>query len=110
MKIKKGDRVKVLTGKDRGKVGEVMRAIPETGKVIVDGVNVAKRHTRATRATTQGGIIDKDMPIPVDNVAIVCPSCDKATRVGYRFDDQNRKIRMCRKCGADVPGVVRKHN
>src|SRR5687768_10938548 len=102
MKIKKGDRVRVLTGKDRGKEGEVMRAIPEKGKLIVDGVNVAKRHQRATRATTQGGIIDKDMPIPVANVAIVCTSCGKATRVGYRFDPDNNKIRICRKCGGDL--------
>ena len=102
MRIKKGDRVRVLTGKDRGKEGEVMRAIPEWDKVIVDGVNVAKRHQRATRATTQGGIIDKDMPLPVANVAIVCGSCGKATRVGYRFDDQDRKVRICRKCGGDL--------
>ncbi len=101
MKIKKGDRVEVLTGKDRGKRGEVMRALPEQRKVIVDGANVAKRHQRATRATTQGGIIDKEMPLPVANVAIVCPT-DGATRVGYRFDDQGRKIRICRKCGSDL--------
>jgi len=106
MKIKKGDRVRVLTGKDRGKEGEVIRALPEASKVIVDGVNVAKRHQRATRATTQGGIIDKDMPIPVANVAIVCSSCGKATRVGYRFEDEGgmlgRKVRVCRKCGGDL--------
>ena len=68
LKIKKGDRVRVLTGKDRGKTGEVMRAMPADGKVIVDGVNIAKKHQRATSATMQGGIIDKDMPIPVANV------------------------------------------
>jgi large subunit ribosomal protein L24 len=102
MKIKKGDRVRVLTGKDRGKEGEVMRAIPERDKVIVDGVNVAKRHQRATRATTQGGIIDKDMPIPVANVAIICSSCGKATRVGYRFEANGTKVRVCRKCGGDL--------
>ena len=102
MKIKKGDRVRVLTGKDRGKEGEVMRAIPEKQKLIVDGVNVAKRHQRATRATTQGGIIDKDMPIPVANVAIICSSCNKATRVGYRFDTNGTKVRICRKCGGDL--------
>ncbi len=101
MKIRKGDRVRVLTGKDRGKEGEVMRAMPAEGKVIVDGVNIAKRHQRATRATTQGGIIDKDMPMPASNVAIVCPT-DGATRVGYRFDDQGRKVRICRKCGGDL--------
>ena len=103
MKIRRGDRVRVLTGKDRGKEGEVMRAIPAEGRVIVDGVNIAKRHTRATRQTQQGGIIDKDMPMPVSNVAIVCGGCGKATRVGYRFDDQGRKVRICRKCQADLP-------
>ncbi len=101
MKIKKGDRVVVLTGKDKGKEGEVSRAIPTRGKVIVDGVNVAKRHQKAPRATMQGGIIDKDMPIPVANVAILCTSCG-ATRVGYRFDPDGTKHRTCKKCGGDL--------
>jgi large subunit ribosomal protein L24 len=101
MKIKKGDRVRVLAGKDRGKEGEVMRALPEVGKVIVDGVNIAKKHQRATRQTQQGGIIDKDMPIPVSNVAIICPN-DGPTRVGYRFDDKGTKIRICKKCKGDL--------
>jgi large subunit ribosomal protein L24 len=101
MKIRKGDRVVVLTGKDRGKEGEVMRAMPAEDKVIVDGVNIAKRHTRATRATTQGGIIDRDMPIPAANVAIICPN-DGPTRIGYRFDDKGEKVRVCRKCGGDL--------
>ena len=102
MKIKKGDRVVVLTGKDRGKSGEVTRTLPKEGKVIVDGVNVVKKHQRATRATVQGGIIDKDMPLPVANVAIVSPGDGKPTRVGYRFDDQGRKFRICRRTGADL--------
>jgi large subunit ribosomal protein L24 len=102
MKIKKGDRVRVLTGKDRGKEGEVMRAIPQVDKVIVDGVNIVKKHQRATRQTQQGGIIDKDMPIPAANVALVCPSCKAATRVGYRFDNEGRKVRICRKCKGDI--------
>ena len=72
LKIKKGDRVRVLTGKDRGKDGNVTRVLPAAGKVIVDGVNVAKKHQRATKATMQGGIIDKDMPLPVANVADRC--------------------------------------
>lgn len=101
MKIHKGDRVQVLSGKDRGKTGEVIRAMPAERKVIVAGVNIAKRHTRATRATTQGGIIDKDMPMHVASVAIVCASCGP-TRVGYRFDDNGVKIRVCRKCGGDL--------
>ena len=101
MKIRKGDRVVVLTGKDKGKEGEVSRALPSAGKVIVDGVNVAKRHQKATRATMQGGIIDKDMPIPVANVAILCSSCGP-TRVGYRFDPDGTKHRTCKKCGGDL--------
>jgi large subunit ribosomal protein L24 len=102
LKIKKGDRVRVLTGKDRGKDGNVTRVLPSAGKVIVDGVNVAKKHQKATRATMQGGIIDKDMPVPVANVAILCPSCNKATRVGYKIDD-GTKVRVCKKCGGEMP-------
>jgi large subunit ribosomal protein L24 len=102
LKIRKGDRVRVLTGKDRGKEGEVMRAIPAAGKVIVDGVNVARKHQRPTRATQQGGIIDKDMPLPVANVALVCPSCGKPTRVGYKVDASDQKVRVCKKCGGEI--------
>jgi large subunit ribosomal protein L24 len=102
LKIKKGDRVVVLSGKDKGKSGEVIRTLPKEGKVIVDGVNVAKKHQRATKATMQGGIIDKDMPIPIASVAIISPGDGKATRVGYRFDDRGVKIRICRRTGADI--------
>ena len=87
LKIRKGDRVRVLSGKDKGKEGEVMRSLPREGKVIVDGVNVARKSQRPTRTTQQGGIIDKDMPIQVSNVALVCPSCGKPTRVGYTIDN-----------------------
>ena len=100
MKIKKGDRVRVLTGKDRGKEGDVMRALPTEGKVIVDGVNVAKKHQKPTRSTMQGGIIDKDMPLPVSNVAILCSKCGP-TRVGYRVET-GEKVRICKKCGNDL--------
>ena len=103
LKIKKGDRVRVLTGKDRGHEGQVMRVIPSTGKVIVDGANVAKKHQRATKATMQGGIIDKDMPLPVANVAVLCPSCGKPTRVGYTIDKDGTKARVCKKCGGEMP-------
>jgi large subunit ribosomal protein L24 len=101
MKLRKGDRVRVLTGKDRGDEGEVMRVFPKENKVIVEGVNVAKKHQRALRATMQAGIIDKDMPLPASNVAIIC-STDGPTRIGYRFDDQGKKVRICRKCGGDI--------
>jgi large subunit ribosomal protein L24 len=101
MKVKKGDRVKVLSGKDRGKEGEVMRALPSQGKVIVEGVNRVKKNQRQTRATMQGGIIDKDMPVPVSSVAVVCSTCG-ATRIGFRIDDQGTKVRVCKKCGTDL--------
>jgi large subunit ribosomal protein L24 len=101
LKIRKGDRVRVLSGKDIGKEGEVTRVLPDSNRVIVDGVNVAKKHQRQTRATMQAGIIDKDMPINVANVAILCDKCGP-TRIGYRFDDDGKKIRVCKKCGADL--------
>ena len=101
MKLKKGDQIVVLSGKDVGKTGEITRVIPERNRVIVDGVNVAKRHQRATRATMQGGIIDKDMPIDVSNVALLCPK-GHPTRVGYKFNTDGTKRRVCKKCGADL--------
>ena len=101
MKLKKGDRVKVIAGKDLGKDGVIMRVLPEKNKVIVEGVNIAKKHQRPTRATMQGGIIDKDMPLDASNVALICGTCG-ATRIGYRFDDAGKKVRVCRKCQGDV--------
>lgn len=101
LKLKKGDRVIVLSGKDIGKEGDISRIIPERNMAIVDGVNVAKKHQRATSATSQGGIIDKDMPIHISNLAILCPSCGK-TRVGYLAKPDGVKIRVCKKCGKDL--------
>jgi large subunit ribosomal protein L24 len=92
----------VLSGKNRGKRGQVMRAFPTKGTVVVDGANMSKRHTKARGATMQGGIIDKDMPLPVSAVAIICPSCGKPSRIGMREDEAGRKIRVCRRCGADL--------
>ena len=102
MKILKGDRVVVLTGKDVGVEGTVERALPAQGKVIVEGVNVASRHQAPTRKVQQGGIIDKAMPVDVSNVAVVSPADGKPTRVGYRFDPDGRKIRICRRTKADL--------
>ena len=102
IKLKKGDRVRVLTGKDRGKEGVIMRVLPKDNKVIVDGVNVAKKHQKARTATSQGGIIDKDMPIPVPNVALLSPSDGKPTKVGYKVLDDGTKIRVCRRTGAEI--------
>ena len=102
MKLKKGDRVRVRSGKDRGKEGEIMRVLPDENKVIVDGVNVAKRHQRATRATMQGGIIDKDMPIHISNVALFNPATQKADRVGFKTLADGRKVRVYRSNGEQV--------
>ena len=100
MKLRKGDRVRVLSGKDRGKEGDIMRVLPSRNMVIVDGVNQVKKHQRASRATMQGGIIDKDMPMPASSVALLCSTCGP-TRIGYRFEG-NQKVRVCRKCGGDI--------
>jgi large subunit ribosomal protein L24 len=96
MKLKKGDHVVVLKGKDRGKDGVIMRVLPKEGKVIVEGVNVVKKHQKATRATMQAGIIDKDMPIDASNVAIV--SRGKPSRIGFRVED-GKKVRVAVKTG-----------
>jgi large subunit ribosomal protein L24 len=101
MTLKKGDEVVVLAGKDVGKRGTISRVIDDRDRVIVDGVNMVKKHQKPTRATMQGGIIDKEMPIHVSNVALVCSACGP-TRIGYRFADDGSKIRVCRKCGADA--------
>jgi large subunit ribosomal protein L24 len=101
LKIKKGDRVVVLSGKDRGKEGTVLVALPTEGKVIVEGVATAKRHRKARSATDTGGIVDKNMPIPVSNVAVVSPKDGKPTRVGFKFED-GKKVRICKRTGVEL--------
>ena len=90
MKIKKGDRVRVLTGKDRGKEGVVMTALPAKNKVVVEGVNTARKHQKRTRATMDAGLLDIDMPIPVANVAVISPKDGKPTRVGFKIKEIGR--------------------
>ena len=102
MKIIKGDRVVVLSGKDKGSEGVVERAIPEAGKVIVDGVNIAKKHQAPTSGDQQGGIIDRAMPIDVSNVAVVSPKDGKATRVGYKINADGTMVRFCKRTGAEL--------
>jgi len=101
MKIKKGDKVRVLSGKDRGKEGVVMFAFPEKDRVIVEGVNLVKKHQRPLSETNQGGIIDKDMPMHVSNVAALSPKDGKPTRIGYKVLDDGTKVRICKRTGAE---------
>jgi large subunit ribosomal protein L24 len=97
MKIRKGDTVVVLTGKDKGREGEVMIVLPKTNKVIVAGINTAAKHSKPRRANDQGGIIDRDMPIHVSNVALVHKG--KRTRIGYRVSDNGTKSRIAKSTG-----------
>ncbi|MFM7063581.1 MAG: 50S ribosomal protein L24 [Actinomycetes bacterium] len=101
MKIRKGDKVQVLSGKDKGKVGEVLRVVPKTGKVEVQGVAVAKRHQKPTRSMQQGGIIDKTMLIDASNVAVVAAD-GKPTRVGYRVGNDGKKVRVAKRDGGEL--------
>ncbi len=101
MKLKTGDTVRVISGKDKGTESKVARVIADKNRVIVEGVATAKRHQRPQGQTMQGGIIDKDMPIDASNVMIVCPDCGP-TKIGSRRDDEGRKYRVCRKCGRDL--------
>ena len=102
MRIRKGDRVIVRTGKHRGQRGEVVRTVPSEDKVVLDGVNVAKRHTKPRRATMQGGIIDKSMPMAASAVSVWCGSHGGPARIGIVVDDDGNKIRVCKKCGSEL--------
>ena len=107
MHVKSGDTVMVITGADAGKKGKVQKAFPETGRVIVEGVNIVKKHQKPRGQGMPGGIIEKEAPIDASNVMLVCPKCGKATRVGYKYLDgeakpSRRKVRVCKQknCGA----------
>jgi len=103
MNIKKGDTVLIITGKDRGKQGTVSRAMPQDNKVIIEGLNIVKKHVRPQGQTRQGGVIDKAMPIDVSNTMLVCTECGEPTRVGHDrrpvgVDQKLRPVRICKKC------------
>jgi large subunit ribosomal protein L24 len=103
VKIKKGDTVQILTGDDKGTKGTVHRVYPKNSQLLVSGVNMIKKHQRPTGQTrTQVGIIEREAPIDVSNVALVCNKCQKTTRVGYRLFDDGSKARVCRHCGETI--------
>ncbi|MDR0888498.1 MAG: 50S ribosomal protein L24 [Coriobacteriales bacterium] len=103
MRIKTGDRVIVISGKDKGASGPVMRALPRDKKVIVEKVGIVHKAQRPTRDNPSGGITDIEHPIPVSTVMLVCPKCNEPTRVGMRIDEETgAKTRVCKKCGKDI--------
>ena len=103
--IRKNDNVVVTTGKDRGKRGRVVRVVPDKNRVIVEGVNLIKRHTKANpQRNVKGGLVEREAPLHASNVQLVCPECGKPTRIGRRILGDGRKVRVCRKC----EGVVDK--
>ena len=107
MKILKGDKVKVILGKDKGREGEIIRVFPKTNRVVVKGLNLFKKHIKATQNQT-GGIIEKERPLLVSKVVLICPNCKKAVRVGYQLDKEGHKYRICKKCQSLIPSVSAK--
>lgn len=99
MKIIKGDKVQILIGKDKGRTGEVLVSFPKKSMVLVKDINKFKKHIKATK-DQKGGIIEKNRPIAVSKVILICPSCQKPTRVGYKIDKSGEKYRVCKKCNA----------
>ena len=102
MHIKTNDTVLVIAGKDKGKQGKVMSADPSTGKVLVEGVSVAKRHKKPRKQGEPGGIISKESPIYANKIMRVCPKCSKPTRPAHKFDKNGDKVRVCKKCNAEI--------
>lgn len=102
MKVRRDDRVVIIAGKDRGKKGRVLSAQPEKDRIVVEGVNMVKKAKRPTQREPQGGFAEQESSLSVSNVMLVCPSCSAATRVGYRFESDGSKVRVCKKCGAEV--------
>ena len=98
MKIRKNDTVVIIAGKDKGKRGKVRRALPDEERVIVEGANMIKRHSRARRATRQAGIIELEAPIHVSNVMLLCNKCGKPTRINFRFLADSNRVRVCQSC------------
>jgi len=102
LSIRKGDRVEVIAGKEKGKKGKVLFTLPKENRVVVEGVAMVKRHARPTQKVPQGGIQEREAPIHVSNVELICPACGQPTRVGHRIAESGKKVRICRKCQGDI--------
>ncbi len=102
IRIKKDDKVKVLTGKDKGKIGKVLKVVKKTSRVIVENINVVKVHQRPTQANPQGGIVEKTMPIQISNLMVMCNSCVKPSRIGMKQLEDGKRVRICKKCNQQI--------
>ena len=102
MNVRKNDKVVVLSGKDKGKQGEVLRAMPAEGKVVVQGVSVATKHQKARKQGEESSIIKVETPIYACKVMVVCPKCSKPTRVAHKVGADGKKVRVCKHCGAEI--------
>ncbi|MCA1794304.1 MAG: 50S ribosomal protein L24 [Desulfobacteraceae bacterium] len=102
IRIKKDDKVKVLTGKDKDKIGKVLKVVKKTNRVVVENINVVKVHQRPTQANPQGGIVDKNMPIHISNIMLMCNSCVKPTRIGTKQLENGKRVRICKKCNEQI--------
>ena len=105
MHVRKGDRVMVIAGNYRGVTGQILRTIPSEGRVVVDGVNMRKRHQRPSTQTPEGGIVTAEAPIDASNVMLVCPHCDEPARYRRRRDADGTVERLCKRCGNPIPTV-----
>ncbi|MDA0269836.1 MAG: 50S ribosomal protein L24 [Chloroflexi bacterium] len=101
-KIKRNDQVQVTAGKDRGRRGQVRTVLPEAGRAVVTGINMIKKHQRSTGPQQPGGIIEREAPISLANLAVICASCGEAARVGFRLLEDGRKVRFCKKCNEAI--------
>jgi large subunit ribosomal protein L24 len=102
MRIKKGDKVLVISGKDKGKTGKIAKVLPQLGRLVVEGVNIRKKHTRPKKEGQKGQIIQMAAPICASNVKLICPKCEKAARVGYKLLEDRKKVRVCKKCNGEI--------
>lgn len=100
--VKKGDTVEIIAGKHRGKRGKILTVIPKSGKLIIEGLNIVKRHSKPTQKLPQGGIVEKEAPLYSARVMLVCPKCGKAARVGHGYLGDGTKIRVCKNCGEQI--------
>ena len=101
-KIKKDDKVKVLTGKDKGKIGKVLKIVKKTNRIVIENINVVKANQRPTQANPQGGIVEKNMPVHVSNLMIMCNSCVKPTRISMKLLEDGKRVRICKQCNQQI--------